>query len=78
MVASFVVTGILIARNGLTGAGWGVVTIVGGILTWAFVSAVIGLFELTAYQTHPAFFISLGIGTLGVLFFGLGCFRLRR
>ena len=78
LVAALVVAGLLMARRGLAGAGWGAVTLLGGFLTWAFVSAVIGLLELTAYHTRPAFSISLGIGTLGVVLFGLGCCRLRR
>jgi hypothetical protein len=78
LVAALVVAGLLMARRGLAGAGWGAVTLLGGLLTWAFVSAVIGLQELTAYCTRPAFFISLGVGTLGVFLFGLGCCRLRR
>jgi len=79
MVISFVVTGLLIARKGLMiGVVWGLGTIIGGILMFGFTSAVIGLFEMTAYYTHPAFFISLGIGTLGALLLGLGCSHLRR
>lgn len=78
LVAALVVAGLLMARRGRAGAGWGAVTLLGGFLAWAYVSAVIGLQELPAYHTRPAFFISLGLGTLGAFLFGLGCSRLRR
>ena len=78
LLASCVVAGRLLARHGWSGAGWGALTVLGGLLMWALVSAVIGVLEMTSYHTHAGFFISCGIGALGAVLFGLGCRRLRR
>lgn len=78
LAASCVVAGLLLARHGWRKAGWGAVTVLGALLMWAWVSAVIGVLELTNYPTHAGFFISCGMGALGVALFGMGCRRLRR
>lgn len=77
MGASLVVAVLLTVRKALRGFLWGVAGIFGGLLTWAFVSAIIGLYEMPPYYRQPGFYVSLAIGAMGVGLFGLACARLR-
>ena len=78
MGASLIVAGVLTVRKAFKGFLWGLAGIFGGLLTWAFVSAVIGLYEMPPYYRQPGFYFSLVIGAIGVALFGLACAQLRR
>ncbi len=77
MLGTVVVAAFLVYRKRWPGAGWGLVTILGGLLTFAFVSAVVGLYEVPSYYTQSAFYVSLGIGVVGAGLVGGGVSRLR-
>ena len=77
VAAAFVVAGGLVVKQGGRGVVWGLVTVVGALLMFAFVSAVTGLYEIPNSLTHTGFLISVGVGVLGAGLFGAGCLKLR-
>lgn len=75
--AAVIVAGVLIWKRGVNGVGWALGTVLGGLMMFGVVSAVIGLYEMTAYYLNPIFFVSLAIGAAGLCLFGMGCRQLR-
>ena len=69
MVASVIVAGFALWRKGLPGIAWGATAILGALLSYGFVSAVVGLYETAWSVSSPGF---LGAITIGIL--GLACF----
>ena len=78
LIASIVVAILIISKRGAAGVGWASCTILGALLSWAWPSAVIGLYEIDDYASSAGFMISLAIGVVGIAMFGIGCLDLRR
>lgn len=76
--ASFVVAGIHLGRRRLKGLVFAFAAVIGSLLTWAFVSAWIGVLEIDGYEGSMAFMISIAVGAAGVAFLVLSCLGLRR
>ena len=79
MVASVIVAGFALWRKGLPGIAWGATAILGALLSFGFVSAVVGMYEVTVWSvSSPHFLGSIAIGTLGLTCFVIGCLGTRR
>ncbi|MEO5804841.1 MAG: hypothetical protein ABIR24_15060 [Verrucomicrobiota bacterium] len=78
MLVSVVVATVLGIRDGRKGISQGLQTILGGLLMGAFVSAIIGLYEMERYYFTLLFWVSILIGGIGLLWFIRGLFKLRR
>jgi len=77
MIASVIMAGWVMWKNGVKGLGRALLTVLGGLMMFAFVSAVIGLYEMPPYYDTFGFWVSLGIGAAGAWLFGRTCCLLR-
>lgn len=65
-------------RDGRKGISQGLQTVLGGLFMGAFVSAIIGLYEMDRYYFTLFFWVSIVIGGIGLLGFIRGLSKLRR
>ena len=79
IVASVIVAGFALWRKGLAGIAWGATAVLGALLSYGFVSAVVGMYEDTDWSvSSPGFLGAIAIGTLGLACFVIGCLGTRR
>ena len=65
-------------KNSTRVFGWGVVNVFGALLCWAFVSAIIGAYEMSDFVASGAIWFPLLVGAIGAGLFVLAQRRMRR
>lgn len=78
VLASIVLTSVVIWRRRAAGIPWGVALVAGAILSFGFVSAAAGLGEGTWSVSSAGFLMAVGIGGLGLMSFVGGSLGLRK
>lgn len=78
LLLSFVFAGAIGLQRGRKGIIWAAITILGALLTFAFVSVVIGFLEIEGYSKTSGFVFTFGVGVAGLVLFGWGVTKLRR
>lgn len=67
-----------LVKKGWRGLGHATATILGALLSWAFISAYIGAVEIPGYTGTVAFAVSLLLGAAGLALLAASCLKLRK
>ena len=77
LIAAFIVAVIHLVRKRFRGVVLALSVTFGALLSWALVSAYIGVCEIDGYAGSRAFVASLAVGIVGVALFVLSCMKLK-
>ena len=78
VLSSVVIAAVHLIRSPTRGIGCALAAVAGSLLSWALVSAYIGVCELDSYATSKAFAVSLFIGAAGIGLFVFSGIRLKQ
>lgn len=77
LVGSIILAGCLVWRKGVSGIGWGIVAVAGGLLSFGLLSAAVGLDERAWSISSPGCLLALAVGVLGLVGSGIACLGFR-
>ncbi len=78
LLLSFVFAGTIGLQQGKKGIRWAAITVLGALMTYAFVCVILGVLELEDYLKSTSFVFTIGVGVAGLFLFGWGVTKLRR